>query len=331
MADEYLTLTEFVPGTKAKAQEVNANFSTLKDAITKKASINGDGTQNFKVAEATDDSHAVNKAQLENLSDDVKTEIKKREIKFCVKSGNTTSGKGDLFSYEVLKITPKIGGTYGNLIISDYAGTQTTITSANAFSMTGQVDGDYNIFIKPDGTLYTAANEIYKQAARPTMTDGDVWLDTSIEPFYAIKYSENTDKEFLDLPLAKVTIESSAITALETFAFNQNGHDITTQTSLELGTNLSTSLTQMFLPDYKNGVSKTWGTQYTAESNGLLVVGAGSNSSNSYITINGTTICIAGGSGAANMSCPTFILAEGDVYQTSGLYGSITFFPMLNV
>ena len=32
MADNsYLTLTEFVPGTKAKADEVNANFSALKN------------------------------------------------------------------------------------------------------------------------------------------------------------------------------------------------------------------------------------------------------------------------------------------------------------
>src|SRR5574344_472069 len=31
---EYLTLTEFVPGTKAKAEDVNANFAAVKNAIT---------------------------------------------------------------------------------------------------------------------------------------------------------------------------------------------------------------------------------------------------------------------------------------------------------
>lgn len=331
MADDYLTMIEFVPGTKAKAQEVNTNFSTLKDAINKRASMNGDSTQNFKVAAAAEASHAPNKGQLDDLAEDLAIAIKKTTTNFCVKSGNTTNGKGDLFSYEVLKITPKIGGTYKKLVISNYEGIQTTISSAAEISMVGQTDGEYNIFIKPDGTFYILKNKIYKQPARPALVEGDIWFNTGIEPFYAVKYSENKDNEFLDLPLGMVTITSGAISALETFPFNQNGHNVTTQTALKSGSDLTTSIMQLFIPDYINKISKVWGTRYTAESNGFLVIGAGSNNSNSFVDINGTSISIAGGSGAANMSCPTFILAKGDVYQTSGVYGSITFFPMKSV
>jgi len=91
---DYLTLTEFVPGTKAKAQEVNANFSAIKDALADKAALSGDSAQTFHVANATEDSHAINKGQLNNLSDDLTAEINKTSIKFCVKSGNISAGKG---------------------------------------------------------------------------------------------------------------------------------------------------------------------------------------------------------------------------------------------
>lgn len=223
---DYLTLTEFIPGTKAKAQEVNANFTAVKAALAEKAAMTGDGTQKFNVADATADTHAVNKKQLDDLSDDLSLKIDKTGTKFCVKSGNTTSGKGDLFSYSVLQITPKIGGTYANLVISDFEGIQTTISSALSISMSGKSDGSYNIFISPAGTIYTLKNTIYRQQSRPTMTDGDVWLDTSKVPFNCVKYDGTNDNKFLDVPLGIVKIESSLITSIETFPFNQNGYEI---------------------------------------------------------------------------------------------------------
>jgi len=271
MAD-YLTLTEFVPGTKAKAQEVNANFAALKDAVNQKASMDGDSTQAFAVADATQDEHAINKSQLTGLSDILTTEINKTGTKFCVKSGNTTSGKGDLFSYSVLRIIPKVGASYGDLVISDYRGIQSTISSAAEISMSGKADGDYNIYVTSAGTLYTLKNNIYRQAARPTLLDGDVWFNTSTKPLKCIKYNGIADIEFLDVPLGKVTILTSAITALETFAFNQNGYDVNTQTTLKKSTNLATSISNLVMPDYINGVSKSFSTIYQAESDAFVHV-----------------------------------------------------------
>lgn len=223
---DYLTLTEFIPGTKAKAQEVNANFTAIKTALSEKAAMAGDSAQKFNVSDATSDTHAVNKKQLDDLGDDLSLAISKTGTKFCVQSGNTTNGKGDLFSYSVLQITPKIGGTYANLVISDYEGTQSTISSASSISMSGKPDGTYNIFISPTGTIYTLKNTIYKQQPRPTMTDGDIWLDTSKVPFNCVKYDGTTDNKFVDVPIGKVTIASSLISAIETFEYNQNGYEI---------------------------------------------------------------------------------------------------------
>ncbi|MFA7657946.1 MAG: hypothetical protein WCY19_00770 [Candidatus Gastranaerophilaceae bacterium] len=278
---DYLTLTEFVPGTKAKAQEVNANFSALKDALSEKAAMDGDSTQTFSVANATQNAHAINKGQLDSLSNDLTAELKKMSTKFCVKYGNTTAGNGDLFSYNVLEITPKIGGTYKNLVMADYQGTQTTISSAAAISMSGKPNGDYNIFITAAGVLYTLDNTIYRQAARPTMLAGDVWFNTSAEPFSCIKYDGTNDVEFLDVPLGSVTIASSAITEIVTFPFNQNGHNVTTQTIPEAGTNLALSVVRLIMPDYKSVVSKAWNTILQAESDGWLYPNGGNVASSS--------------------------------------------------
>jgi hypothetical protein len=266
MTDNYLTLTTFIPGTKAKADEVNANFTALKDAVNSKASLTGDNTRTFNVADATSNTNAVSKSQLDTQVANLITEIKKTYIPFCAKSGNVTNGQGDLFTYSGLTVTPKIGGAYANLVISDYKGLQTTITSAAALSMTGKVDGTYNIFIKPDSTLYAQNNTIYRQAARPTMIDGDVWFNTSIQPASCIKYSGGTDIEFLDVPLGVATVKTGAITSLTTNPFNQNGFSVNVNTFTQsLGTNGWTKL--------PNGLILQWGTNNTlTSSNGVLSI-----------------------------------------------------------
>ena len=331
---DYLTLTEFVPGTKAKAQEVNANFSILKDAINSKSAKNGDSTQLFSVANATEDLHAVNKRQLDAMSTTFTAELNKGSMKFCVLSGNTTSGKGDLFSYEVLRITPKIAGTYEKLVLSDYKGTITTISSTPAnISMTGKPDGTYNIFIKPDGTLYTLSNRIYRQPARPTMLDGDIWLNTVKESFSAVKYDGTNDIEFLDIPLGKVTVSGSLITAIETFAFNQNGHNVNTQSILAPGTALATSISNLLMPNYKSGVSKSWGITYTAETNGYVYgyIHGHSDALNTF-TVNGVNVWAYASGGGRE----TFFIAvaKGDTYIASIAAGdttSLIFYPCLGV
>lgn len=315
---DYLTLTEFVPGTKAKAQEVNANFLALKDAVNQKAAMVGDSTQTFNVANATAGSHAVNKTQLDSLSTNLTTEINKSGTKFCVKSGNTTAGKGDLFSYSVLTITPKIGGAYPSLVFSDYRGVKTTVSSASTISMSGKPNGVHNIFIKPDGTFYTLNNTIYRQAARPTMLSGDIWFNFCGEPFHCIKYDGTNDIEFLDTPLGKVTIAGGAITAIETFPFNQNGYDI----------NINSFTTKKY--DYANRVSKSSDVNYTAESDGLLFCYGGDINSTSGIYIQGVLYLINGADGMGvygGGALPVFKGQTYNFYSCSSCY----FVPQIEV
>jgi len=248
-----LLLTDFIPGTKAKAQEVNANFSAVKDAINTKASADGDNARTFNVATATDTTHAVNKAQMDELSQEMTQKINGTSVRFCAKSGNTTTGKADLFSYSGMNVTAKVGGSYPSLVISNYKGEFSTITAITTINMTGKTNGVYNVFVKSTGETYTLANTVYKQPDRPTMVDGDVWLNTSVEPISAIKYSGTSDVEFLDVPIGKITIASSAISAVETYPYNQNGYDVNVLTHLK-------SLTSNGYTKLPNGLILQWGT-----------------------------------------------------------------------
>lgn len=334
---DYLTLTEFIPGTKAKAQEVNANFSAIKDALANKASLTGDNAQTFKVADATDSSHAVNKAQLDDLAEDLSAEINKSGTRFCVKSGNITAGKGDLFSYSVLTVTPKIGGAFANLVISDYKGVNTTISSVapSTLNLTGNSNGTYNIFINSTGGLYILNNTIYRQPTRPTMVVNDIWLDTSKDSFNCIKYSGTTDVEFLDVPLGKVTISGGVVSAIETFAFNQNGYNVNAQTVLNSGTNFSASISNMAMPNYAAGVSKSWETTYQADTNGYVYVWANfgsklevSTDNSNWYTVQNSWYSDQGYSASAFIPIP-----KGIYYKASSTSNtasnSLVFYPCL--
>lgn len=323
MTDSYLTLTTFIPGTKAKADEVNANFSALKDAVNSKAAIGGDETKTFSVADATAAKHAVNKNQLDSLSNNLTTEISKSGTKFCVKSGYTTNGEGDLFSYSILQITPKIGSGFADLIISDYQGTQTKITSASSISMTGKADGIYNIFIKPDGTLYTLKNTIYVQKIRPNLYDGDIWLDISVEPLKCIKYDGTNDNIFLDVPLGRVTIASNAITELKTFRFNQNGYNINSKSLLVSGTDLISSVINLVLPDYSKGITISSG--YVASCDGWLHLrGTQSTGNKPYHYIDGVLVWMQGTDSGSSEFSGMVPMPKGSTMTKTGT--SITIF-----
>lgn len=331
-----VTLTTFVPGTKAKADEVNANFSILKDAINEKAAIDGDSNQTFLVADATDESHAVNKSQLDDLSNNLTKEINKTGTKFCVRSGNTSNGEGNLFSYSVLTITSLIAGTYANLVIADYKGTQTTIsTTPSNINLTGNSNGEYNIFINSDGELYILNNTIYKQSKRPTMVVNDIWLNTSVEPFGCIKYNGTGDVEFLDVPLGKVTIKDGAITSVETFPFNQNGYNVTTQTTVSSGTKLAASIANLSMPDYANGVSKSWATVYQADTDGYLYVWAAFGSTLSVSVDDSTWVTVQyswhsdqGFSASSFVPIPKGVYYKATYTSVSGT-NSLVFYPCI--
>lgn len=332
MADDYLTLTTFEPGTKAKAQEVNANFTTLKTAIQTKAPSEGSTTQTFSVANATDDTHAINKAQLDELSQDLTAAINKIHPPFCGHNGETTDGQADLFTYSGLAITPKIGGTYANLVISDYTGRETTITCSNTLNLALVADETYNLFITADGTISALNNTIFRQADTPTMTVGDVWLDTSKEPLNCVQCQSLGNVEFLGVPIGQVIIEDGEIASVTTFPYNKNGYNAANDKASVDADNFSddgkTQIVSLLIPDLANGISKTASTTYTADKDGWIYC-EGACWSDNILKIDDVKVWHSYISNADNVSGSIFApVASGSTYIATGGISSFKFYPM---
>lgn len=61
--------------TEVSALIINDNFTELADAVNSKAKKNGDSTQEFEVADATQPSHSVNKGQLDSIAAGINGQI----------------------------------------------------------------------------------------------------------------------------------------------------------------------------------------------------------------------------------------------------------------
>lgn len=175
----------FIPGTKAKAEEVNANFSAVKDELETKAVLNGDEGETFLVAEAVLDAHAVNKSQLDLVNTDLtqkfKDLINSDQMKFCVKSGNlNASGNPDLFNYTGLNIYFKVGDgeNYPKLVAMNGLGETVEKTTLN------------NLKVDSSGTTYSIVsnsnNAISNGAVYPAE---DVFDNDSSTFFMSTQYS----------------------------------------------------------------------------------------------------------------------------------------------
>ena len=119
------------------------------------------------------------------------------------------------------------GTLYKPLLVTNAKGKQITINSINDFDVTG-LNGTYYIFVDEQtngGSVYLKPCELYRQQDTPTGNNGDIWLDTSNQPFVCReKVSNNwfTD-EYNKVPVAKVVVTGGAITSLEYLSFNANG------------------------------------------------------------------------------------------------------------
>ena len=88
----FIVPNTFIPGTKAKAQEVNENFTSIQNELNTKATKTGDVTQPFFVAPAIEDNQATTKKQIEKIIEDTKSnlfsEIEKNDLCLFALYGN---------------------------------------------------------------------------------------------------------------------------------------------------------------------------------------------------------------------------------------------------
>ena len=220
----FMVPNTFIPGTKAKAQEVNENFSAIKDELNSKIDLGGDSNTVFSVATATEAEHAVNKLQAETMLSDLKDELVYKLSGynghiFAINGNVDSSGNADVIDISGNNLYFKVGNGYDKLeIYTD--NTNIEISNIENFDITGFADGNYNIFVDKDANIYVLNNKIYIQPNQPTLLINDVWVDTSCSPA-VIKQSTGSELiDFKKVAIGKFTLSSSNVSNLQSYPFN---------------------------------------------------------------------------------------------------------------
>ncbi len=309
----------FIPGTKAKANEVNSNFSSVAEYLTE---------VNTNLISTTSDLNSTK----ENL-DDAKVLFRENKTKFCVNScpGTliTTAGTAIYFN--------------STFVITNTNGISETITSCPSINCASLADGTYNIFVGVDSTNEYFANTIYRQKTEPSeKKQNDIWLNTSIEPIFAGKWDGTIWVEYKKVPVGSFTMLNGSITATKIFDFNENGYNVTTNSPAGNGSlsNLTSEgkkvITSNAIVDYSKPTTLSWNTVYQAPSDGYIYSRAYlSDNKHYYVEIGetntlGTTICYTKITDVTNTLQMVVPIPKGYYYKISGNGSNTlsTFYPM---
>lgn len=311
----------FIPGTKAKANEVNSNFSKVTDYLTE---LNAD---------LINTSTALTSVQSDLAQ--TKTLLQEGRTKFCVNSSTgtliTASGTSLYFN--------------SSFTITNSKGITATISSVQPINCQSFTNGTHNIFIGLDGSSEHFANTIYKQKTEPaTKNIDDIWLNTSLEPIFAGKWNGSIWQEYLKVPVGNIVIASGAITSTSIFPYNQNGYNINQLSSAltdlsALSQTGKNTITNLIMPDYTRAATKAWNTVIQAESDGWVKFQSQDYANGTallYWGLTSTTVttvigCIKGNTSAE--STQMYPISKGEYYKATGGYAdqSLIFYPVKGV
>ena len=217
MSDEELLILEPV-----SASVINSNFHCIEDAVNGKANLNGDREETFEVADATEDSEAVNKGQLEDYLASYVSPSANPLTPNCINSGELSGGEANVISYSGNTVTLAANTAY-----TTYQRESSTTAAALGISIdTTPVSVTWNMFIE-DGTLAAYNNTIYKQKTTPAGSADAVWIDLSTEPVIQYKWNSGTSafEEYEGVYCGQaVTDASGNVSSVAQPRFNENGY-----------------------------------------------------------------------------------------------------------
>lgn len=224
----------FVPGTKAKAQEVNENFTAVQNELNQKAEKNGNSTQTFSVANATENNHAVNKSQFETALNSSTTElndlISRLATHFVVEKAYTNSSGEPAFM-------TSSGGTLLFLADDNTYGPIVAVPANNlprfsaslieSIDLSSYQDGTYNVYLNNNGTVCVYDNVLYIQKNVPSSPSNNcIFVDVSKSPITAKIYQNSSWVDFNGVPLGSVTVSNGEITTINHNNLNDNGINV---------------------------------------------------------------------------------------------------------
>lgn len=299
----------FTPGTKAKAQEVNANFIALSEKIEENKAYT-----TSQIAETLDKIDEVS-----NVADEQKADKNLGNtalITNCVleaPNGVVTVIDNVVTVHKGLKVLIPNGfnedGSIKNTIYEVPEDVEVTTVSNSYLNC---------IYVTPDGCFYA---EAYHACEKEPRTKLGLWYKITSNQTYIYK----TDI------LAWKNIDAVAVTMFQ----NVNGKVTLKQTAKPL--RLLTysdmnNITSWVVPDYNSPVGKSTNTYYTTNISGYLYIfGIGQCNAWEHVEINGTQYRINwvnNGNQAGN--CTIFPLKRGDSYYVTGNFylPSVNFIPL---
>lgn len=262
----------FVPGTKAKANEMNSNFSKVTEYLTD-LNDNLTTTQN-------------NLDEIQSDLDQTQEIFKTNYTKLCVNSSNGTL------------ITNADNVIYFNSIftITNSNGESATISTLPSINCGSFANGTYNIFVSLDSTREYFANKIYRQLAEPTVKSiNDIWINTSSEPINAKIWDGSQWNIYSNIPIGSITVANNTVTAVTIFPYNQNGYNINSNSS-QVDGNLSVLTTEgksiiskYSTINYSSKTTLSWNTLYQAETDGFIFAHGQLQGNKQMTVLGGTT------------------------------------------
>ncbi len=299
----------FTPGTKAKAQEVNANFIALAEKIE-------------QTIETTNQKFAETEQKIEQTNS-------QSEEKKCDKNlGNTTlitncvleAPNGVIDVYEnVITVKEGLKVMIPNGLNADGSVNSIIYEVAEDVELTLPNNTDCNcVYVTPNGCGY--ANAYVNSDLEPAKKFG-LWYKPTENKMYLYNGDMSEWQEISALVIALYTINDAVITVGE----------IVKPVRL-LTTTDRLSVMNWIAPDYTNSVDLQWGGTYTAQKNGwVYCTSVGQVGAWQRLIINGKsfyTNWVRNGDQAG--SCACFIVKKGDTYKGEGHYyiARMYFIPM---
>lgn len=203
----------FTAGTKAKADEVNENFSAVQEELNK---------QNENLNSLESDMKYVKEDMFNDFISEAEVISKTSTSKFCINYANSSSdGKTpDILSFDENILSFKIGGIYPVLTCTNAFGDSETFEYIENIDIAGYADGNYNIFLSLEGDIEFFNTRIIKSVSKPSnAVIDDVWL-MNLEPWNCYKFNGVSWVEFEGIPLGSITILNSKITEASNYTFN---------------------------------------------------------------------------------------------------------------
>ncbi|MBR1681126.1 hypothetical protein IJ707_04980 [bacterium] len=235
----YIVPNTFVPGTKARAQDVNENFISVQDELNTKAEKEGDERQTFLVADATEDNHAITKLQVETAIEEKAEELSDATncflTPFIIESGNVD---GIFREPYIIGANKNILNFYTNPLHGHKPMVLIPANNQPKFEINFQLptidvseyeDGTYNVFISKDKVPhnYILKNKIYKQKRIPgNNVQNNIHIDTSGAVITAKIYKGTTWEDFNDVHIGTIVVEGGRITYTKQNNFNDNGLNV---------------------------------------------------------------------------------------------------------